>query len=231
MGGGAGGRVVELGGVEGKTESGLDTGAESLGVAEDENTSVVDLGLDESGVVKVSLGADLEGDTAGSGLGVVDSLGTGLNVLGDLVVVRGGEGGEVAETVEGDGVLGGRVAKSTSVAGDGTGLDVVRALGTDKEAVVANNGVGGEGGALEDVGGGTGVERGLLVDGSEDGTLLRLGGVEGGSKVKLQSLGDLVLELDLGAEDVGGGPSLMLVKLLGTFRWLRGLCAFHIRPH
>jgi hypothetical protein len=61
---------------------------------------------------------------------------------------------------------------------------------------------------LEDVDGGTGVDRGLLVDGSEDGTLLRLGGVEGGGKVKLEALGDLVLELNLGAEEVRGGPGL-----------------------
>jgi len=37
--------------VEGKTESGLDTGAESLGVTEAEDTRVVDLGLDKGGVV------------------------------------------------------------------------------------------------------------------------------------------------------------------------------------
>lgn len=148
MGGGAGGRVVELGGVEGKAKGGLDAGAEGLGVAEDEDTGVVDLGLDKGGVVKVSLGADLERDTAGGRLGVVDGLGAGLDVLRDLVVVRGREGREVAETVEGDGVLGGREADGTSVAGDGTRSDVVRGLGTNKETVVADNGVGGEGGAL-----------------------------------------------------------------------------------
>lgn len=149
MGSGAGSGVVELGGVEGKAERGLDAGAESLGVAEDKDTRVVDLGLDEGGVVKVSLGADLERDTAGGRLGVVDSLGAGLDVLRDLVVVRGGEGGEVAEAVEGDGVLGGGEAEGSGVAGDGTGLDVVRGLGTDKETVVADNGVSGEGGALK----------------------------------------------------------------------------------
>jgi hypothetical protein len=43
--------VVETGSVEGKTEAGLDTGAESLGVAEAEDTGVVDLGLDKGSVV------------------------------------------------------------------------------------------------------------------------------------------------------------------------------------
>jgi len=268
VGGGAGSRVVELGGVKGETEGGLDAGAEGLGVAEDKDTSVVDLGLDKGGVVKVSLGTDLERDTAGGRLGVVDGLGAGLDVLRDLVVVRGREGREVAETVEGDGVLGGGVAEGSGVAGEGTGLDVVRGLGTDEEAVVADNGVSGEGRTLErvsckllsdvpgdvtrvegrlsannvarlrywcvfrtagpptnpgrsadvafcfartyleDVDGGTGVDGGLLVDGSEDGTLLRLGGVEGGGEVELEALGNLVLELNLGAEEVRGGPSL-----------------------
>jgi hypothetical protein len=53
------------------------------------------------------------------------------------------------------------------------------------------------------------VEGRLLVDGSKDGRLLGLGGVKGGSEVQLQSLGDLVLQLDLGSEEVGGGPSLL----------------------
>lgn len=56
------------------------------------------------------------------------------------------------------------------------------------------------------------MERGLLVDGSEDGSLGRLGGVEGGSEVELQALGDLVLELNLGAEEVGSGPGLSRVS-------------------
>lgn len=98
---------------------------------------------------KVGLGTDLERDTAGGGLGVVDGLGTGLDVLADSVVVRSGEGGEVAQTVQGDGVVRGGVAESTGVSGDGTRGDIVGGLGTDKEAVTADNGVGGEGRALD----------------------------------------------------------------------------------
>jgi hypothetical protein len=133
--------------------------------------------------------------------------------------------------VDGHGVLGGRVADGGGVAVELAGLDVVRRLTTDEEAVVADDGVGGEGGALgvstrasgepartlvgcgsqthlEDVGDGAGVDRGLLVDGSEDGGLLRLGGVEGGVEVELEAVGELVLELNLGAEEVRGGPGL-----------------------
>jgi len=157
---------------------------------------------------KVGLGSDLEGDTVEGRLGVVDSLGTGLNVLGDLVVVAGGEGGEVSETVDGDGVLRGGEADGTGVSGDSTGGDVVGSLGTDEETVTTENGVGGEGGALEKVDNGTGVEGRLLVDGSKDGRLARLGRVQGGSEVELESLGDKVLELDLSSENVGGGPGL-----------------------
>ena len=157
---------------------------------------------------KVSLGTDLKGDTVEGRLGVVDGLGTGLNVLGDLVVVAGAESGEVSETVKGDGVLGGREADSTGVSGDGTGSNIVRSLRTDKETVTAENSVGGEGGALEEVDSGTSVEGRLLVDGSKDGRLARLGRVQGGSEVELETLGNKVVELNLGSENVGGGPSL-----------------------
>jgi hypothetical protein len=61
---------------------------------------------------------------------------------------------------------------------------------------------------LEEVDGSPGVEGRLLVDGSKDSRLLGLGGVKSGSEVQLQSLGDLVLQLDLGSEEVGGGPGL-----------------------
>lgn len=62
---------------------------------------------------------------------------------------------------------------------------------------------------LEQVNGGASVERRLLVDGSEDSRLLRLCGVQSSREVELEALGDLVLELELGAEQVGGGPGLI----------------------
>jgi len=48
----------------------------------------------------------------------------------------------------------------------------------------------------------------LLVDGSNDGALLVLGGVDGSQEIQLQASSDLVLKLDLSSQDVGGGPSL-----------------------
>lgn len=105
MSGGTGGSVVQPLGVQSQTKGGLDARSQSLGVRSGEDTGVVDLELDGGGVVQVDLGADFECDTTGGGLGVVDGLGAGLDVLGNLVVVRGGEGGEVAQTVDGDGVV------------------------------------------------------------------------------------------------------------------------------
>lgn len=49
-------------GVEGETERGLDSGSEGLGVAEGEETKVVDLGLDERRGVEVA-----ERDESGPG--------------------------------------------------------------------------------------------------------------------------------------------------------------------
>ena len=61
---------------------------------------------------------------------------------------------------------------------------------------------------LEEVRGGSGVQAGLLVDGSEDSRLLRFGGVKGGCQIEFEPLGDEVLELDLSSEEVGGCPCL-----------------------
>lgn len=78
--------VIELLGVESETKGGLDTGAKALGISytigvrnwtlrknvmkptKSDDTRVVNLGLDERGGVKVSLGADLKSDTAVGGL-------------------------------------------------------------------------------------------------------------------------------------------------------------------
>jgi hypothetical protein len=64
------------------------------------------------------------------------------------VVVAGSESGQVSETVEGDGVLGRRESNGTGVSRDSARVDIVGRLGTDKETVTAENGVGGEAGSL-----------------------------------------------------------------------------------
>ena len=65
------------------------------------------------------------------------------------MVVARGESAEVAETVEGDGVLGGTVAEGSSVTSDLALSNVVRGLGTEEETVTTENGVSSESGALK----------------------------------------------------------------------------------
>jgi hypothetical protein len=76
---------------------------------------------------------------------------------------------------------------------------VGRKKGTGKKTLETN---------LEDVQDGAGVEAGLLVGGAKEDRLCVLLRVEGGRGVELEALGDLVLELDLSAERVMGGPGL-----------------------
>jgi len=84
------------------------------------------------------------------GLGVVDGLCAGLDVATDTVIVRRGEGVEVVETMQGDGVFGGIVPDGGGVAGDVATRDVVGSLGAEKETVAAQNGVCSESGTLEE---------------------------------------------------------------------------------
>lgn len=201
-------RVAELDSVESKTERGLDTRSESLGVAEAEDTGVVDLGLNESGVVKVGLGTDLEVDVRVGALGVVSSTGTGLGVSVDTVVVAGRVGGEVAETVKGNSVVRGVEAGTEVVSAQLALLNIVAGLSTGKEAVAAEDGISSEGGTLEEVKVLASVKTGLLVGGGEESVLGLLLGDESGDKLELETLGDVVLELNVVAEDVGSGPGL-----------------------
>ena len=61
---------------------------------------------------------------------------------------------------------------------------------------------------LEEVKESTGVEARLLVGGGEESRLGTSVGGEGGLEVKLDTLGDLVVNLDLGLEDVARCPAL-----------------------
>ena len=179
------------------------------------------------GAHKVGLGADFQRDPVEGRLGVVDCLCTSLDILRDLVVVAGTEGGEVPETVQGDGVFGSGESDGTGISGDRTRSDIVGGLGTDEEAISTDDSVRGERGTLcvcprsiheqvgrgggrhlEEIHGRAGVQTRLLVDGGEDGGLLSLGRVQRGRQVEFESLGDEVLELDLGPKEVGGGPCL-----------------------
>ena len=178
--------------------------------------------------VYTRLNANLKVDTGSGRLGVIDSLGTGLDVWAYTVVVAGSECGPITQTMDGDGVVRSAEADSTRVTGEATLCDVVGSLGTEKESVTTEDSVGGECRSLkrryqhiseryvygrifrnlEDVKESTGVKSGLLIDGSEQGRLGTLFWQQSGSEVEFQTLGDLVLELDLGAKHVRGRPGL-----------------------
>ena len=209
------GSLVELGGVKETSNGDLDALAEGLGVSDTEDTGVVDLGLDKGIAVEVELGSDLQGNGglgsllgSGGSLGVPDGLSTSLEIGVDAVVVRGREDLERVVGVESKGVLGGGVAGSGGEAGDVSTTDIVGDISSERETIATDNDITGEGRALEKVEVGTGVEAELLVLDTNLGVLLALRGEETSNNVQLQALGDLVLDLNLGGEEVAGGPGL-----------------------
>lgn len=158
-------------------------------------------------------------------LGVVDSLGTSLHIGVDAVVVAGGEGVKVVETVNGDSVFGGVVSNGGGVSGDVALGHVVSALSTNKESVAAKDGISSEGGSLQrkrmrtrkqaqgltdlvHVKSSTGVDARLLVGSIDKSRLVALLRLESRVQVELEALGNLVLDLELRLENVGGGPGL-----------------------
>lgn len=124
------------------------------------------------------------------------------------MVVASGENAQVVASGDGSSVLGNAVADGSGVLGDGGLLDVVATLSTDKETLVAENSVEVGGRAVEEVEEGTSVQVGLLEVEVQTGTLGLLGGEVLGEDFSLETLGDVVVELELGVEGVGGSPSL-----------------------
>lgn len=124
------------------------------------------------------------------------------------MVVAGGEQRQVVAGGDGSRVLGNAVADGSRVLGDGGLGDIVATLGTNQEALVAEDGVEVGGGAVQEVEEGTGVQVGLLEVEVELGTLGLLGGLVLGQDLSLEALGNVVVQLKLGVQSVGGGPSL-----------------------
>lgn len=201
------GSLVKLLGIERTTETQGDTLAEEDVVGDGSDTTVVDLGLGEGDGVNAVLGGDLETDGV-AGLGVPGSLSTGLDLAVDLVVVRGSEDAQVVSGSDSSAVLGSSVTDSGAVGGDGSLVDVVASAGTGEETLVANNGIDVGGRALEEVEEGTAVETGLLEEQVELGALGSGGREEVEETLELEALGEGVVDLKLGVEDVGGVPGL-----------------------
>ena len=137
------------------------------------------------------------------------------------MVVAGREQAQVVARGDGGRVLGHAVADGSSVLGDGGLLDVVATLRTDQEAFVAEDGVEVGRRTVQEVEEGAGVQVGLLEVQVKLGALGLLGGLVLGEDLRLEALGDVLVELEFGVEGVGGGPGLgegetgRLVDILG----------------
>lgn len=163
--------------------------------------------LGERDGVNAVLAGDLKTDSV-AGLGVPGSLGTGLDLAVDLVVVRSSEDAEVVRGSNGSAVERGSVTDSGAVGGQRSLVGVVAGGGTGEETLVADNSIDVGDGALEEVEESTAVEAGLLEVKVELGTLGSGGGEEVEETLKLEALSKGVSDLDLGVEGVGGVPSL-----------------------
>ncbi len=124
------------------------------------------------------------------------------------MVVGSGEDGQVVGGNDGSSVKWLLVSESEGVASDGGLLDVVTSLGTDEETIVANDGIEVGGWALEEIEESAGVEVWLLEVEVELDALGLGGWEEGAENLSLESLGDGVVELELGLKCVGGVPGL-----------------------
>jgi len=212
--------IIESLCVKGKSKGGLDTRTERLSVTKSEDTRIVDFSLDESSRVEVGLGANLERNIRGGGIDIIYGLRASLNVGAHTVVVARGKGAEVGEAMDSDRVIRCRETATSRVLGDTAFSNIVGCFGTEEEAIATKHSVGCQCETLEDVQNGAGVEAGLLVGGTEKDRLCVLFGVEGGRGLELEALGNLIIELDLVAERVVGGPGLsdgQAVGLVGVF--------------
>jgi len=200
VGGTGGRRRVELLRIEREAEGCLYAGSESLCVTKGEDTTVVDLGLDESGRIKISLGANLELDAIRGPGSIIYGLTTGLNVTRDTVIVARGVLLELVCREEGNSVFGCAESSRRGVVGQGAGGDVVRGLGTKDETVIAHDSVGGDLGAIKKVNVGTAVQARQFVDRSQDRRLAYAFtgiGQKSRRERELQTLCKLVVKLDI----------------------------------
>ena len=92
----------------------------------------------------VRLGANLEVNSSGGSFGIIDSLGTSLDIRAHTVVVAGSKSRSITQAVDGNGVVRGAETDSTGVTGKATLGNVVRCFGANEESVAAEDRVGSE---------------------------------------------------------------------------------------
>jgi len=124
------------------------------------------------------------------------------------VVVGSREDAQVIGSSNGSSVLRSNVSDSSRVAGDSSLLDIVTSRGTCQEAVLTDHSIDVGGWALEEVEESTAVEVGLLEVQVELCALVLAGREERAQDLGLESLGDRVVELNLGVESIDSVPCL-----------------------
>lgn len=220
------GRLVHLLGIEHGTNTEGEATVDASVVRESCNTTVVDLALFHGDRLAINqfiaiprsthlcerkrvndiFRSNLHADSTAA-LGIPCSLGTNLNLAVDPVVVGSSEDTEVVGGSHCDVVPGVLVTNGGGVPSDGSLLDVVTGLTTNHEPIVTNDGINGSGRALEKIGKGTEVERWLLEVEVELGGGGVGVGLEAGDTLGLEALRDVAVELNLGVENVCGGPA------------------------
>lgn len=124
------------------------------------------------------------------------------------MVVASREDREVVAGGDDSRVLGKAVADGSGVLGDGSLLNIVATLSADQETLVAEDNIEVGSGSLQKIEESTSVEVGLLEVQVELGTLGLRSGQVLSEDLRLEALGDVVVELKFGVKSIGSGPGL-----------------------
>lgn len=122
------------------------------------------------------------------------------------MVVASGEDGEVVGGVDAGGPERSSVPDSSSVVGDGCLLDIVGSLETDEKTVLASDEIDLCGWAFKEIEEGASVDVGLFEVKVDLGALGLAGWEERAEELGLETLCDVLVQLDLGVKSVDVVP-------------------------
>jgi len=163
--------------------------------------------LRERAGVQLVFAGNLKPDIATCGR-VPRRLCASLHLIVDLVVIARGEDAQVVRRGNGCSVASLAVAGCEAVFCHGCFLDIIPTFRANQESFVAEGQVNGCDRALEEVDEGANVDVGLLVVEVELSAVGALCWHVVGDDLSLEAFGQVVFELELGIEAVGGGPCL-----------------------
>ena len=141
-------------------------------------------------------------------MGVPSCLCTCLYFRVDLVVIRRGEDAQVVGGRDGCAVFGNTVADGSRVSGDRSLLHIIPGFSAYEETLVSQHSVDVGGWPFQEVEESTGLEVGLLEIKIELSTFGLRAWEELREELRLQTLGELVIQLNLSVQNVGGRPYL-----------------------